>query len=102
MSAPPNVFLAYRPADGESAVELLFDELEQRLGSGKVFRDLDRIRPGMNFKTVIREEIEKCDICLVIIGAQWLDARDKDGRRRLDSDNDYVRTEIRAAEFRSI
>lgn len=98
----PNVFISYRRSDSEWAVDRLFDELERRLGKGRVFRDLDRIQPGMNFRQVILAEVEKCDICVVIVGSNWIDVRDEDGNRRLDSEHDYVRTEILAAQYRNI
>lgn len=98
----PNVFISYRRSDSEWAVDRLFDELEKRLGKGRVFRDLDRIQPGMNFRQVILAEVEKCDICVVIVGSNWIDVRDEDGNRRLDSEHDYVRTEILAAQYRKI
>jgi hypothetical protein len=36
-------------------------------------------------------------VFLALIGREWLDARDREGRRRLDQSHDYVRLEIAAA-----
>ncbi len=39
---------------------------------------------------------------LAVIGPNWLDAKDEDGNRRLDSESDFVRIEIAAALKRGI
>jgi hypothetical protein len=41
-------------------------------------------------------------VLLALIGRNWLHAADKDGRRRLDSPEDFVRLEIAAAVGRDI
>jgi hypothetical protein len=41
-------------------------------------------------------------VLLALIGKNWLHAADKDGRRRLDSPEDFVRLEIAAALRRDI
>jgi hypothetical protein len=38
----------------------------------------------VNFVKVLREEVAKCAVLLAVIGSHWLDARDEDGKRRLD------------------
>jgi hypothetical protein len=53
--------------------------------------------PGRNFVDVLREEVAKCGVLIAVIGPDWLDARDKDGNRRLDNPNDFVRIEIATA-----
>ena len=41
--------------------------------------------------------VAKCDVLLAIIGPNWLDARDEEGNRHLESEHDFVRVEIAAA-----
>ena len=43
-----------------------------------------------------------CDVFLAVIGPNWLDAKDDDGRRRFDNPDDFVTIEIAAALARNI
>ncbi len=42
----PSVFISYRRDDSAGFAGRLADALEQRLGAGAVFRDVDDIQPG--------------------------------------------------------
>ena len=64
--------------------------------------DVDAIPLGVNFATVLRNEVAKCEVLLAVIGPHWLDARDEAGTRRLDDPQDFVRIEIGAALHRNI
>ena len=66
-------------------------------GANLLFMDVDRIPLGSDFNKVLREEVGKCDTLLAVIGRHWLDARDAEGKRRLDNENDFVRVEIATA-----
>lgn len=46
---------------------------------------------------MLSKQAVACDVMLVIIGPNWLDARDEAGARRLDNPNDFVRIEVEAA-----
>jgi len=93
----PRVFLNYRREDSEGIAGRIFDRLSVRFGPENVFRDLDTIAPGAAFASVIGEEIAKCDALIAIIGNEWLEGKDVEGKRRLDSPRDFVRTEIAEA-----
>jgi hypothetical protein len=45
----------------------------------------------------MKEQAERCDALLAVIGKSWIDARDGSGTRRLDNPDDFVRTEIETA-----
>ena len=64
--------------------------------------DVDAIPLGADFIEVLRNEVAKCDVLVAIIEPHWVDARDENGNRRLDSEHDFVRVEIAAALARSI
>ena len=93
----PRVFLNYRRDDSEGIAGRIFDRLRDRFGPENVFRDLDTIAPGAEFASVIGEEIAKCDALIAITGNEWLEAKDAEGKRRLESPRDFVRTEIAEA-----
>jgi eukaryotic-like serine/threonine-protein kinase len=96
-----DVFISYRRQEASYLAAWLHDSLVDRIGAGRVFLDIDSIKPGVDFIGAITEAINQCAILLVIIGPQWL-AEDKDGRRRLDDPDDPVRMEIEAALNRDI
>jgi len=60
-------------------------------GDDNVFKDVDDITPGADFRTVLREALDECDVLLVLIGKEW--AQDK----RLFDDDDFVRFEVATA-----
>ena len=92
----PSVFISYRRDDSAGFAGRLADALEQRLGAGAVFRDVDDIQPGADFEAVIARGLEQVRAVLVVIGPGWLDAA-VDGQRRLDRPDDFVRREVEQA-----
>ena len=91
------IFISYRREDSQELAGRLFDRLAQRFGKDRVFRDIDAIEPGAKFAEVIAERIGGCDALVALIGKGWLDAKDAQGRRRLDLPNDFVKAEIAEA-----
>ncbi|WP_288011220.1 penicillin acylase family protein, partial [Diaphorobacter sp.] len=92
----PSVFISYRRDDSAGFAGRLADALEQRLGAGAVFRDVDDIQPGADFEAVIARGLDQVRAMLVVIGPGWLDAA-VDGQRRLDRPDDFVRREVEQA-----
>jgi hypothetical protein len=91
------VFICYRREDSEHAAGRLHDRLVNAYGHDRVFRDIDSVPLGIDFVDHVSEQIARCTAVLVVIGKQWLKARDKSRRRRLDNENDLVRAEVAAA-----
>jgi len=75
----------------------IHDQLKASFGANNVFRDMYNIPAGSDFRSVINEAVGSTDICLVIIGLQWLNVKDAQGKRRLDDPNDFVRIEVESA-----
>lgn len=96
------LFLCYRRDDSAHFAGRVQDRLGSEFGRDLLFMDVDTIPLGLNFSKVLREEVAKCRVLLAMIGPNWLDAVDKDGNRRLDDPNDFVRIEIAAALQRDI
>jgi hypothetical protein len=96
------VFISYRRGDIAGAAGRVSDRLAQEFGRDSLFMDVDSIPLGINFVKALDDEVAKCDVLLAIIGRDWLDARDKDGQRRVDNQHDYVRIEVAAALRRDI
>jgi hypothetical protein len=91
------VFISYRRSDAQVAVEHLIPRLIEQFGPGQIYRDLDSNRPGFDFAQEIDEALNTSAVVLVFIGAQWVTATDKVGRRRLDDPDDVTRREVEQA-----
>jgi hypothetical protein len=96
------IFVSYRREDSEGHAGRIRDRLAQEFGPDLLFMDVDSIKLGANFVKALREEVSKCDALLALIGPDWLVAKDRDGKRRLDDPNDFVRIEIASALQRDI
>jgi sulfatase modifying factor 1 len=92
------VFISYRRDDSADVTGRIFDKLRASLDEKLVlFRDVDAIPLGRDFREVIGEAFVGCEVVLVIIGPTWVDARNEQGGRRLDDQADFVRIEIEMA-----
>ena len=89
------VFVSYRREGTAHIAGRLADRLTDRFGEDQVFMDVESIEPGLDFRDVITDAIDRCDILLVIIGPGWATAR-------LAEPDDLVRIEIEAALRRGI
>lgn len=90
----PRIFISYRRTDSIEISGRIYDRLEAEFGEDNIFKDVDDIPLGQDFRSVIADAISKSNVMLVIIGRSWLDASEADGTRRLDNPNDPVRFEV--------
>jgi hypothetical protein len=96
------VFISYRREDSSGYAGRLFDILSVHFGKENIYMDLDTIRGGDNFVTVIEDKIGQCDALLAVIGERWLTITGENGSRRLDMAHDFVRLEIAKALERGV
>jgi hypothetical protein len=89
------IFISYRRSDTPVHASRLFEWLSDRYGPEQVFRDVDVLRPGLDFSEAIDRAVGESDVLLAVIGREWL--VDDQGHRRLDDAQDYVRREIETA-----
>lgn len=99
--AGPRVFISYRRDDCLPHANLLATTLRHRLDAD-VCLDIDSIPAGADYPQYIASEVALSDALIVMIGDEWIDAADADGRRRLDNPKDWVRLEIKSALERNI
>jgi hypothetical protein len=90
------IFISYRRADSGGWARSLHDNLDERLGPGRAFRDV-AMQGGMDFHEHVESLLDGCDVLLAIIGKSWTSITDADGNRRLDDPEDLVRREIARA-----
>lgn len=92
-----HIFINYRREDTAGHAGRLYDALAARFGDDHVFMDIDAIDPGEDFTQVVEQSVGSCDVLLALIGRSWTNTVDREGRRRLDKPNDWVRVEIQTA-----
>jgi formylglycine-generating enzyme required for sulfatase activity len=88
------IFISYRRADSTYLIGRIRDRLTTAFGQGSVFRDLDDIPAGIDFRTVLEKETKECNAMLVVIGPQWAGITDAKGNKRLFDPGDYTRIEV--------
>ncbi|MGB5762803.1 MAG: toll/interleukin-1 receptor domain-containing protein, partial [Sedimenticolaceae bacterium] len=96
------IFLSYRRDDSSGYAGRLFDNLAESFGRERVFMDIETIEPGMDFVAGIDRAIESCGAVIAMIGPNWINAQDANGRRRLDNPRDFIRLEITSALTRGV
>ncbi len=98
----PGVFISYRREDSAAYAGRLFDILSAAFGAENTFMDVDDIKGGDDFTTVIERKLGVSDALVAVIGEHWLSVTEPSGGRRLDNPNDFVRIEIAKALERGI
>ena len=53
MSSPGSIFISYRRSDSIANTGRIYDYLERRFGRDRVFKDVDSIPLGVNFRTFL-------------------------------------------------
>jgi hypothetical protein len=96
------VFISYRREDSEGFACSLFQSLVGRFGKDHVFMDVEAIGLGMDFVDPIDSSLADCGALLVLIGKEWVGCTDEQGRRRLEKEDDLVRTELAKAIERNV
>jgi TIR domain len=96
------IFISYRREDTAYPAGWIFDRLTQHFSKDQVFKDIDSIHPGEPFAQVITTAVESCDVLLALIGNKWLTIANRNGTRRLDDPEDFVRLEIETALTRNV
>ena len=96
------IFINYRRDDSIGMAGRLHDRLAQTFGRDKLFMDVDHIPVGVDFVAHLNSQVAECNALLVVIGPNWLNAKDESGERRLDNPDDFVAIEIAAALARDI
>jgi hypothetical protein len=92
-----SIFISYRIADTGDVTGRIYDYLVQHFGKDRVFKDVQGIGLGLDFRKEIEKALNNCGVMLAVIGPTWLTVTDKEGNRRLDNPGDWVRFEIETA-----
>lgn len=90
------LFICYRRDDTTHFAGRIVDQLTQSLRSSDVFIDNNGVRAGTRWQETLGRALSAADCVLVVIGSRWL-TLERDGRRRIEHEDDWVRAEIRTA-----
>lgn len=94
------IFLSYRRNDSADVSGRVYDRLSMKYGKENIFKDVDSIPLGYDFRAYIDEMVSRAEIFLVVIGPDWLG--DDGKNRRIDDRRDFVRLEVQSALERNI
>ena len=95
------IAISYRREDSLPIAGRLYDRLLAEFGKTDVFMDFDSIPYGMDFRTHIKQTLERADVVLAVIGPSWAGPQ-SNSTRRIDDPKDFVRLEIAATLERGI
>src|SRR6202035_1644128 len=93
----PKIAISYRRADSEAMTGRIFDRLIAHYGKEAIFRDIDDIPPGIDFRVHINQTLLKTNILLAIVGPQWLGMASDGSAARIHEEPDPVRVEVETA-----
>ncbi len=96
------IFISYRRSDSPDATGRIYDRLVAEFGKAQVFKDVDSIPLGRDFRGHLNDIVGNCGVMLTIVGPRWTDARNPAGQRRLEDPDDFVRIELETALARDI
>lgn len=88
------IFVSYRRQDAQHAAGRLAADLRAHFGHDQVFEDIASIAPGADFMDALRDGLANCAAIIVVIGPKWVTLADRQGRRRIDLADDWVRQEV--------
>ena len=91
----PRITISYRRDDSLDITGRIFDRLAGHFGREAVFRDIDSIPLGTDFRRHIDRVLDQSDIILAIVGPRWIGPDNE--YPRLSSPADPVRLEIETA-----
>lgn len=101
-SPTTTVFVSYRREDSADVAGRIYDRLALAFGPDQVFKDVDSIPLGVDFREHLQQVVGRCDVLVAVIGDQWLMAAKADEQLRLDDPKDFVRIELESALQRGI
>jgi hypothetical protein len=86
------VFISYRRNTASNVAANLRFILKTKLGDHVLFRDMESIPPGDEFRNTITDAINSCRVFLLLIDPSWCTDI---GRKRLEDKSDFIRFELK-------
>ena len=94
---PPSnsIFISYRRSDSNDVVGRIYDRLREHFGQHPVFKDVESIPYGDDFRTHLVRTVSHCQVVVAVIGPTWLETLQ--ARLARTDQQDWVRAEIETA-----
>lgn len=97
------ILISYRREDSADITGRIYDRLIQQFDRQSVFKDVDSIPFGVDFRIYLDAQVAKCHVFLAVIGRDWMKrTKSGKGKVRLEDSGDFVRIEIESALKRGI
>jgi hypothetical protein len=96
-----SVFISYRRQDSQHITGRIYDRLLTTFSRESVFKDVDSIPLGLDFREHLREQVGHCSVLVAVIGRNW-NPTTASGQRRMSDPRDHLRIEIESALDRHI
>lgn len=91
------IFISYRRKGSLDIEGRIFDNLIESFGEGAIFKDVNSMPIGTNFRSELRQIIPRCELFILLIGPDWLKIEGGSMFPRLFDLDDPVRIEIETA-----
>lgn len=99
---PGSVFISYRRDDSADVTGRIHERLLQRFARDVVFKDVDSIPLGIDFRQHLEGALGQCRVLIAVINDQWIERGIATGKRRIDDPRDQLRIELEVALRRNI
>jgi len=97
-----SIFISYRRDDSADITGRIYDRLVQHFSRDTVFKDVDSIPLGIDFRQHLESALSQCRVLLAVMGERWSGTETAAGKRRIDDPSDHVRLELELALARNI
>jgi hypothetical protein len=97
-----NIFLSYRHHDSADVTGRIYDRLIQHFGREAIFKDVDSLPFGIDFRTYLDNVVGQCKVLLAVVGDHWMSTDPHTEKPRIEDPRDFVRIEIESALQRDI
>ena len=101
-AATGSIFISYRRDDSADITGRIYDRLVQHFSRDTVFKDVDSIPLGIDFRQHLESALSQCRVLLAVMGERWSGTETAAGKRRIDDPSDHVRLELELALARNI
>ncbi|MEY4754978.1 MAG: hypothetical protein RJA44_2653, partial [Pseudomonadota bacterium] len=93
----PRIFISYRRSDGLKDASRLAEDLAEVFGPEQLFFDLEHMQGGQSWRAQIQEAIKDRPVVVVMLITPAYFNEQRDGRPRIEEQNDAVRLELMQA-----